>query len=227
MKYKYILAIDPSGNYREGHGTTGWVLIDHNCNLITRGCIESKQYRCAEEYWDRHVELIQLYSMQYNEDLIVVIEEYRLYGQRAKNQTNSLMETPRLIGVMQWTCWDLKQSYSMQLASSVKNRWSDDILIQEGFLNRRSNYLVHTQSNMSMKSEHVRDAFRHAVHYAITRNEEHKKPVYKNKGAYNNVRSNYKSGYGETSAQTRSYRDNPRYRNNPRIREQKIPRGWS
>ena len=26
--YKYIFAIDPSGSFREGKGTTGWVLMD-------------------------------------------------------------------------------------------------------------------------------------------------------------------------------------------------------
>lgn len=205
MKYKYILAIDPSGNFKEGHGTTGWVLMDYQANLITRGCIEAKQYRCAEEFWDRHAELIRLYNHQYKGDLLVVIEEYRLYGQRAKNQTNSLLETPRVIGVMQWCCWDLEQPYSMQLASSVKNRWSDDVLFAEGYFKQRGNYIIDANSEMSLKSDHMRDAYRHAIHYVITRNEENKKPKYNNKGAYNHVRSNYQSRRRETKTDARTY----------------------
>lgn len=193
MKYKYILAIDPSGNYKEGFGTTGWVLINYKGDLLARGCIEAKQYSCAEEYWNAHLDLLKRYINEHGRKLIVVIEEYRLYRQRAQNQTNSLMETPRLIGLIQWLCWNYNQTYSMQLASSVKQRWADGILLQEGYFGKRNNYIYHKQSNISLKSEHVRDAFRHAIHYAVTRNETKPKEKQKNKGARKHAKSNYKS----------------------------------
>ena len=28
-----ILALDPSGNFKEGKGTTGWCLLDENCKI--------------------------------------------------------------------------------------------------------------------------------------------------------------------------------------------------
>lgn len=217
MKYRHILAIDPSGNFKEGYGTTGWVLIDSKCKLIDRGYIKASEYKCAEEYWNAHLNLIKAYNKRFK-SLIVVIEEYRLYKERALNQTNSLMETPRVIGLMQWLCWTLNQPYTTQLASAVKQRWSDGILYQEKYLKKRKNMIYHVNSGLSMKSDHVRDAFRHALHYAITRNEPRKKSNNNTKGAYNHVRSNYESRPRKTKTKSGSYRNTKKYSKSKRVR---------
>lgn len=169
-KYKYILALDPSGNFAEGKGTTGWVLLTHYEQLIGKGYISAKDYKCAEEYWDAHIELIKKYNKLYK-NLIIVIEDYILYKNRSKNQINSRFETCRLIGVIQHYCWRIHQDYSMQLAATVKDRWSDDILLHEKILIRKNHNLIHKQSNLSLNLEHTRDAFRHAIHYAVCRNQ--------------------------------------------------------
>ena len=166
-KYKYILAIDPSGNFSEGKGTTGWVLLTADEKLLATGTLSAKDYKCAEEYWDEHIELIKYY-MKKHKNMIVVIEDYILYKNRSRNQTNSRIETCRLIGVIQHYCWRVKQNYSMQLAVAVKDRWSDNILRNEGIITK--GYL-HKQSKLPLKIEHIRDAFRHAIHYAVCRNE--------------------------------------------------------
>ena len=168
--YKYIFALDPSGNFEEGKGTTGWVLMDCNENLLERGYITAVDYRCAEEYWQAHVDLLFKYKKLYRNQIIVVMEDYILYRNRAENQTNSKIETCRLLGVLQWQCWRLNLPYTMQLASAVKTRWSDDILLEEGIIKRKGRKIFHVKSDKDISLEHTRDAFRHAIHYIIIRN---------------------------------------------------------
>lgn len=187
-KYRYILALDPSGNFIEGKGTTGWVLLTHNEKLLAKGHISAKNYKCAEEYWDDHINLIKKYHNLYKEQLIIVIEDYILYKSKSKNQTNSKIETCRLIGILQHYCWRIKQDYTLQLAATVKNRWSDDILLHEKILYKHKSNLIHKQSGLFLNLEHTRDAFRHAMHYAVCRNQNEKRRKY----SYANAkRSNY------------------------------------
>ena len=193
-KYEYILAFDPSGSFTEGKGTTGWVLMDAKTRLIARGYVSAEDYKCTEEYWNAVIDLINYNHKKYGANLIVVIEDYILYRERSMNQTNSKMETCRLIGAMQYICWRLKQDYSMQLAASVKDRWSDDLLLREQILYRDRNNLIHTDSNLSLGLSHTRDAFRHAIHYAICRNKERPKKKNNNAGVKKHgyfQRSNY------------------------------------
>ena len=170
--YKYIFAIDPSGSFKEGKGTTGWVLMNYKEHLLERGYIPATDYTCPEEYWNAHLDLIRKYHRRYGNDLIIVIEDYVLYRDKSASQTNSQMETCRLLGVMLWKCWQLKQPYSLQLASSVKQRWSDELLLREGIIYKNGHNIIHTQSGLSIGLIHTRDAFRHAQHYAVCRNKE-------------------------------------------------------
>lgn len=195
--YKYIVAFDPSGSFKEGKGTTGWVLMDYKERLLERGYTPASDYKCPEEYWNGVLDVLYKYHNRYKGELIVVIEDYVLYRDRSENQTNSQMETCRLIGVMLWTCWRLNQPYTLQLAASVKNRWSDELLLREGIIYRRGRDLRHSQSDLSLALIHTRDAFRHAIHYAVCRNE---KP--KTKGYYKSFKppkgySSYEDDYEE------------------------------
>ena len=97
---RYVLAIDPSGNYQEGLGTTGWCLLDVVTNKVCKfGSIYAGDYSCQFQYWDAHVQLIDSVS-GYHPD--VVIEDYLLYSNRAEAQTNSRLETPQLIGIIKY-----------------------------------------------------------------------------------------------------------------------------
>lgn len=183
--YRYILAFDPSGSWNEGKGTTGWVLMDSDEKLLERGYIPADDYRCPEEYWDAHLDVLMKYNRRYRGDLIVVIEDYVLYRDRSESQTNSQMETCRLIGVLLWKCWRSKQPYTLQLAATVKHRWSDELLFREGIMHREGRNIVHTQSGLSIGLTHTRDAFRHAQHYAVCRNGKTDKPFRKYKRSFN------------------------------------------
>ena len=43
-KFKYILALDPSGNFSEGKGITGWCLMNDKGELIETGVIKATTY---------------------------------------------------------------------------------------------------------------------------------------------------------------------------------------
>ena len=190
--YNYILAFDPSGSFREGKGTTGWVFMDAEERLLERGYIPAADYRCPEEYWNAHLDVIHKYYKRHKGDLIVVIEDYVLYRDRSDSQTNSQMETCRLLGVLLWKCWRLEQPYTLQLASTVKNRWSDELLLREGIIHKEGRNLIHTQSGLSLGLIHTRDAFRHAQHYAVCRNKKSSTYYRSFSPKYPNRYSNYK-----------------------------------
>ena len=174
----HVLALDPSGNFNEGKGTTGWVLMQLPGRLVARGCIHANDFNTAEEYWDRHLALLDYNFKRHRDHLIVVIEDYILYQNRAANQINSQIETCRLIGLLQWFCWSNNQKYILENAATVKTRWSDKVLLEKDIITITNRKYVHQPSGLEM-NEHSRDALRHALHFIYCRNK--KKPPVKSK----------------------------------------------
>lgn len=168
--YKTILALDPSGSFCEGKGTTGWCLCDGDTRTpVEVGYLSATDYDCMESYWEAHVELIEKYQ---GEDTIIVIEDYLLYASKAQEQVNSRMETPKLIGVLQHQCWTMEQDYIMQLAAEVKNRWTDEILAHKGFIVKKGKGFALSTDPTKPINRHCKDAIRHAVHFAYFKNKE-------------------------------------------------------
>lgn len=226
-KYKHILALDPSGNFDEGKGTTGWVLMNYKEKLIASGAISAKDYNSQEEYWSAIIDLIERNSMRYHEGLIIVMEDYVLYRDKATSQTNSRMETCRLLGVIQYHCWRHHIAYTLQLAVQVKQRWSNELLLRERILYKDRDGLHHTDSGYYMNVPHILDAFRHAIHYCLCRNEK-KNPAAKKvrrkayfdnySGGQNNApRSNNQSRPRQTTAHTGSNRNHKSNRTYSRV----------
>lgn len=59
MNYHHILAIDPSGNFEEGKGTTGSCLFDAKLNAVR--CfndIHASEFDTKEHYWQYHLDYI-------------------------------------------------------------------------------------------------------------------------------------------------------------------------
>ncbi len=161
--YKHILALDPSGNWTEGKGTTGICYLQPHNKKIEVYSISAKAYTSPEGYWNTHVDYLEAYHRRYGEDLVVVIEDYLLYGNKAQSQINSHMETPKLIGVLQHYCYTHAIPCYMEPASTVKSRWTNPILERKGYIQATGNcYSV----NGKKISRHCLDAIRHAVHYA-------------------------------------------------------------
>lgn len=170
MRYKWIIALDPSGAYWEGKGTTGYSVFHADENkFIDKGVIQAKGFNCAEAYWDKHLQFLNsiIFSargkrLHKPEKTIIVIEDYLLYANRANAQINSHFETSKLIGVIQHWCYKNNIPYYMQTAATVKNRWTDEILAYKGFLKKKGQKWE--------VCEHTRDSMRHAVHFATFEN---------------------------------------------------------
>lgn len=160
MTSRYILALDPSGSFNEGLGTTGWCLLDQHTNKISKfGFIYAGNYTSQFQYWDAHIQLIDSLA-GYHPD--VVIEDYLLYGNRADSQINSRLETPQLIGILKYECYKRGLSFALQTAMQVKTRWSDELLVKKQYIQKKGNRFYMNDTGLS---DHVRDSIRHAVHF--------------------------------------------------------------
>ena len=163
---KHILAIDPSGSFEEGKGTTGFNVfsVEKDC-VVFWGAISALDYPCKEAYWDMHLSLLDMVREKYT-DLHIVIEDYLLYANKATDQINSRMETPRLLGLLQHYCWKNALPLTMQNAVEVMSRWANEILIHKGYLlYEKRKYYIRGDQNVPC-NRHVIDSIRHAVHFA-------------------------------------------------------------
>jgi len=171
MNYSFVLALDPSGSYHEGKGTTGWSV--YNCldkNIIHGGSIPAASFNFMEAYWDEHIRIIASFDTKYHKKFVVVIEDYLLYANKAESQINSHMETCKLIGVIQHYCWTHQIPYVMQCASEVKLRWSNEILLYKKIVSRKEKK-YYIPVNKKPIDRHCLDSIRHGIHYATFKNE--------------------------------------------------------
>lgn len=149
----YVIGFDPSGSYHEGKGTTGWCLMFHG-KLIKCGMISAKNYPNAMLYYQAHLDLLMNLKKEYDSNIELAMEDYTLYASKAKEQINSKMETCRLIGVIEYWCFQNGMPCKLQSAARVKKRWTDEILEHEGI-----------ELPKTHDERHARDAIRHAIHY--------------------------------------------------------------
>ena len=170
MKYKFVLGLDPSGNFHEGKGTTGCCLFDteRNCIIETKS-IYANAYNTQHDYW--HAVLMYVMQIAYKyKSLIVVIEDYMLYATKASAQINSKMETPKLIGILEYYCQECDIPTVLQPAHMVKNRWANEVLLHKNYIIQVGRQL-RTPKHKAI-DRHVTDAIRHAVHYSTFKNKE-------------------------------------------------------
>lgn len=159
---KIVLALDPSGNFYEGKGTTGWC-ASRDGYIFRAGQISSAEHSTQMEYWAEVIKLIKDLKEEFYE-ITVVCEDYRLYASASQAQINSNLETPQLIGAIKWVCYRMKIPIVFQMAAEVKGRWSNEVLLKKGIIFR-------TRSNESFKlgqlilHRHSMDAVRHCLHY--------------------------------------------------------------
>lgn len=165
-----ILAIDPSGNFNEGKGITGWVALNEKTGEIFRfGSLDAGTCLSMEEHWQRHLDLIDQY-IKYNNDLTIIIEDYMLYANKAMTQVNSRFETPKLIGVIQHYCYQRGVTLHFQTAVTVQRRWKNFLLERKGFLTikeyvKNGKTYEMTYIGTFKVNDHIVDALKHAVHF--------------------------------------------------------------
>lgn len=152
-----ILAIDPSGNFTEGKGTTGWSLLDETITILACGQLLASNYNSKEDYWRSVISLIK--HLQPDR---LVIEDFLLYASKSSNQINSRFETPKLIGIIEMYAYENNITIKLQRAIDVKNRWTDEILLHNNIINKVGNRYY---AGGVLVSEHIRDSIRHGVHY--------------------------------------------------------------
>lgn len=171
MNYGYILALDPSGNFEEGKGTTGICGFNTKTNKVDLLIeIHASAFDSKEAYWQAHTNFINE-ILRRLPNTMVIIEDFTLDPRRAMQQSHSKMETPKLIGILQLHCKQNNIPYKMQRAVEVKNRWADHILEYKKYIQKK-NKMYYLPDRDKPISRHCKDAIRHAVHFATFYNKE-------------------------------------------------------
>lgn len=170
-KYRYTMGIDPSGAFREGKGTTGWCVIDNRSNKLLRvGTLCAKDFDTDIAYWQAHLDQIDWVKKHYK-NLAISVEDYILYKNYALSQVNSQLETVQLLGIIKLHCYNKSLEIFIRPAVAVKKRWSDEILLYKGIIEKVKTHYTVPDTNQII-CEHERDAIRHAIHFNTFENKE-------------------------------------------------------
>lgn len=132
-----LLALDPGE-------TTGWAYFEIT-DLKECGQLDTKDQ-------DNMVGAIQELLAR-TKPAICVIEDYRVYGWKAKDHSWAELHTPKLIGVIRALCYLQKIPTVLQMAYQAKNFVTDDKLKAWGMY--------------SKGQRHARDAIRHGCSYML------------------------------------------------------------
>lgn len=164
---RYVIGVDPSGNFKEGKGHTGLAVYDMvDDRIIETGYTYAADFNRFEDYYiATYNAIIDLYNKYKSEDYqepVVSIEDYKLYGTKAKSQINSYLETPRIIGYLLTLFYESGIEYYIRPAVAVKTRWHEDILTKYGYIKKiGKSYWLRDEHTLLT---HELDAIKHAVH---------------------------------------------------------------
>lgn len=162
--YPHIIAIDPSGAFYEGQGTTGICVFNTVDKYVQHSqTIAALKYEAAYSYWNAHISVLEDLLKKYPK-AAVVVEDYILYGEKAMEQVNSRMETCQLLGVLKYHLSRNRIPHRIETASTVMGRWTNDILEYKGYIKKKGRSFVDARGNKLCR--HELDAVRHAVHNA-------------------------------------------------------------
>lgn len=165
-----ILALDPSGSFKYGSGTTGWTVMETENFVIEKlGSIKAKNYSTREMYFAEHIRLLK----EENVD-VVVIEDFILYKSTASTMVNQELETSELIGYIEGKANELGIKVVRQTAQSIKtilkrrnvllsiiNSFKYQIQFKTSKSDREQWYYKNTRI-----STHILDSIRHAILFA-------------------------------------------------------------
>lgn len=128
---KLVLSLDPSGNFEDGKGHTGLVLVgvtDEGYKVIHKETIRADKFDTRIEYWKAHMDVLD------PELDLVIVEDFMLYPHI--NQGFSYMETPRVLGIIEMQADLFDIPFVFQRAVDI-SALSDDVLINRGVLEKR------------------------------------------------------------------------------------------
>jgi len=158
---KKILAIDPSGNFSEGKGKTGFAILikDDDVYNFIFGTVKAEDFPTRADYWFAVAILIAVEKPD-----TVVIEDYRLYNTSttgAAVQSFSQLETPRLLGILEQTAQTNKVPLVFQMANAT-TPYTDDKLQKLGVIKKEKNRWWFQGKALN---DHERSALRHLLKY--------------------------------------------------------------
>jgi hypothetical protein len=147
----------PSGNFgdKEGYGTTGYAIFEDGI-LKDFSYISAKDFDCIEAYWLAHEDLI----LSEGPDILLV-ESYKLFESKAKAQSWSTLDTPRLIGALMLACYKFHIPIVFQ-DPQQKQGVTDERLVKLGYFEKRGRYFY---CNGRKTIIHERDSIRHGIYY--------------------------------------------------------------
>lgn len=169
-----ILAVDPSGSYQYGSGTTGWCLVEQETEKIIRlGQIKAKDFKTKDEYIEKHKELLE-----FKFDTLV-IENFILYPSSASSLYNQELETSEIVGIMDSLAKSLNKKVVRQRALNIKSALKKPEILMN-IANKKQKQLlaemisgrIYWTFDYKRISGHIVDSIRHAFYYI---NEQKKK----------------------------------------------------
>ena len=149
-----VIALDISGNFKEGKGTTGIAVGATETHEITLSEIKATDYESDVEYWDAVIGAIADSRADY-----AVVEHYVLYNHKALQQSYSELETSQLLGAIRYACSTFFIPVTLQKASEAKGRFPDRVLQAKGWLDDKNRH------NGKATNPHKRDALRHWLYF--------------------------------------------------------------
>jgi hypothetical protein len=170
--YNYVLGMDPSGSYNEGKGTTGLcVMRTADYKILSVGSISAKNYTSDRAYWDEHIKTLNAAVSSYRSDIVLSVEDYVLYKNKAMSQSQSTMETSQLLGVLKYSTYLLQMPYYTRNASVAKVRWTPEILEHKRVIYKGTDgkWYAHCRPDQALLT-HELDAIKHAMYFAMFEN---------------------------------------------------------
>jgi len=136
---KTILVLDP------GH-TTGYAIFK-GLTLLEKDHITTYVSDKDTYYYEKLDNLIEQVNF-------VVIENYRVYGEKRDQHVASDVPTLQIIGAVKYMCYLQQKSRYLQMAGDVKGFWTNEKLLKWGIVEPGVN-------------KHALDAVRHGCHFLV------------------------------------------------------------
>lgn len=154
----YILGIDPSGD-----GTSGFCLMNSDCEIILIKELHRKRFAKTEMYWDYHIKFIERIIKTCKNNIIVAIEDFILNPKKANRFVGNEMNTSRLLGIIQHYCFNSTDCLIKIVKPAVCQSSISDEYLSTNKIIVKSKRGYDTPYG-SVISNHVKDAIRIAVY---------------------------------------------------------------
>lgn len=166
--YRTVVAVDPSGNFENGHGHTGIAILQiengvPNWEGVEVISIDAEDYRNRHDYWSNIIWTIHA-NLHYAGS-VIALEKYVV-----RNNGFTIGKSPETAMLLGAIHYELGPDYTIveQTPSQAKRRYPDSLLGKIfPTLEQRANKRWYL--NSKCVNEHCRDALRHLA-YCINYN---------------------------------------------------------